>query len=204
MGKRKKPDSDSVLGETDSSDTVLSSNAVPSTNLCGTSTEEYDVWLVRKPTKVPLSDLSSIKFPHKAKNRARLAVPSRSDAVPLNCHFHHLTLPYVYIPIAGIRTQKDAMSLKATTLMKGIVVVNEKLDLLNSAVVLTNSHERITVKQEPGTLLENGTHEMKFKIKSIRKKPQLPDDNIRQRLKPFGIIPKKRKKSYKLANLINS
>ncbi|KAK6112235.1 hypothetical protein QQG55_46900 [Brugia pahangi] len=193
MGKKKKPDGDSVLGETDSSDTVPSSNAVPSANLCGARTEEYDVWLVRKPTKVPLSDLSSIKFPHKAKNRIRLAIPSRSDAVPLNCHFHHLTLPYVYIPIAGIRTQKDAMSLKATNLMKGIVIVNEKLDLLNSAVILTND-DGITVKQEPGTLLENGIHDMKFKIKSIRKKPQLPDDNIRQRLKPFGIIPKKKKK----------
>ncbi|VDO49576.1 unnamed protein product, partial [Brugia timori] len=51
MGKKKKPDGDSVLGETDSSDTVPSSNAVPSANLCGARTEEYDVWLVRKPTK---------------------------------------------------------------------------------------------------------------------------------------------------------
>lgn len=53
------------------------------------------------------------------------------------------------------------------------------------------------------TPLETGIHEMNFKINSVRKKPQLPTDDIKQRLKPFGIIPKKKKKSYKLPNLIN-
>ncbi|EFO17892.1 hypothetical protein LOAG_10608 [Loa loa] len=200
MGKTRRLDGDSVLGETDSSDTVLNSNAVTSTSLCSIGKDEYDVWLIRKPTKIPLSDLSSIKFPHKAKNRIRLAIPSRSDAVPLNCHFRHCALPYVYIPTTGIRTQKDAMTLKATNLVKGVVLVNEKLDFLDD--ILTND-DNITVKQEPGVPLENGIHEMNFRIHSIRKKPHLPVDNIKQRLKPFGIIPKK-KKSCKLPNLINS
>uniref|UniRef100_A0A8R1TRY1 Uncharacterized protein n=1 Tax=Onchocerca volvulus TaxID=6282 RepID=A0A8R1TRY1_ONCVO len=82
MRKRKRSDDDSVFGETDSSDTVLNSDAV-SANSCGTNKDEYDIWLIRKPTKVPLSDLSSIKFPHKAKNRVRLAIPSRSYLHPI-------------------------------------------------------------------------------------------------------------------------
>ncbi|VDK89704.1 unnamed protein product [Onchocerca ochengi] len=51
MGKRKRSDDDSVFGETDSSDTVLNSDAV-SANSCGTNKDEYDIWLIRKPTKV--------------------------------------------------------------------------------------------------------------------------------------------------------
>uniref|UniRef100_A0A0R3S224 FHA_2 domain-containing protein n=1 Tax=Elaeophora elaphi TaxID=1147741 RepID=A0A0R3S224_9BILA len=203
MGKRKRADGDSVPGETDSSDTLPNSDTVTSISLCDTNKDEYDVWLVRKPRGIPLSDLSSIKFPHKAKNRIRVSIPSRSDAVPLNCHFHCLALPHVYIPTAGIRTQKDAMALKATNLVKGVVLVNEKFDLSDGAAVLTND-DGVTVKLESGTLLENGVHEMNFKINSIRKRPKLPPTNIKQRLKPFGIIPKKRKKSYKLPNLTNS
>ncbi|CAG9536882.1 unnamed protein product [Cercopithifilaria johnstoni] len=202
MGKRKKTDGDSVLGEADSNGTVTSSDVVTSTSLCDTNNDEYDVWLIRKPTRIPLSDLSSIKFPHKAKSRIRVLIPSRADAVPLDCHFHRLSLPHVFIPTSGIRTQKDAMTLKATNLVKGIVQVNEKLDLIDGTVVLTND-DGVTIKQEPGTLLESGIHEMNFKISSIRKKPQLPADNIKQRLKPFGIIPKKKRKNCKLPNLIN-
>ncbi|VDK77450.1 unnamed protein product [Litomosoides sigmodontis] len=204
MGKRKRGDDDSVLGETGSNDdTVPSTDVVSSTGLCVTGKDEYDVWLVRKPSRIPLSDLLSIKFPHKAKNRTRVSFPSRPDAIPLNCHFHCLALPHVYIPTSGIRTQKDAMTLKPTSLVKGIVLVNEKLDLLDDAVIVTND-DGITVKQEPGTLLESGIHEMNFKISSVRKKPRLPVDSIKQRLKPFGIIPKRKKKSYRLPNLINS
>ncbi|KAL3989409.1 hypothetical protein ACH3XW_27555 [Acanthocheilonema viteae] len=203
MGKRKRADGDSVVDEMDSSDTTLSLNVVASANFCNTSKDEYDVWLVRKPTRIPLNDLSSIKFPHKAKNRIRVSVPSRLDAVPLNCHFRYLALPHVYIPTSGIRTQKDAMMLKATNLVKGIVLVNEKLDLLDGAAILTNN-DGITVKQEPGRLLESGIHDMNFKINSVRKKPRLPADNAKQRLKPFGIIPKKKSKNYKLPNLISS
>ncbi|VDM99436.1 unnamed protein product, partial [Onchocerca ochengi] len=75
-------------------------------------------------------------------------------------------------------------------------------DLLNGAGTFMNDDN--IVKQEPGILLGNEMHEINFKISSIRKKPQLPADNIKQRLKPFGIIPKKKKRFYKLPNLINS
>ncbi|KAM3728859.1 F420-non-reducing hydrogenase vhc subunit [Dirofilaria immitis] len=200
MRKRKTSDGDSIPSKADSGHAVLSSDAIKP-NSCGTGKDEYDIWLIRKPIKVPLNDLLSIKFPHKAKNRIRLAIPSRSNAVALNCHFHHFALPHVYIPTTDIRTQKDAMTLKATNLIKGVVLVNEKLDLLDDSLAVTN--DGITIKQEPGTLLENGIHDVNFKINSVRKKPQLPVDNIKQRLKPFGIIPKKKKKIYKLPNLIN-
>lgn len=54
MGKRKRAGDDSVLGETDSSETVLSSDVITSASLCSTSKDEYDVWLVRKPIRVCL------------------------------------------------------------------------------------------------------------------------------------------------------
>nr|ADA77530.1 hypothetical protein [Setaria digitata] len=199
---RKRFNEDSIIDDAKSCGTVLlNSDAVASTNSNSTNENEYDVWLVRKPTRVPLSDLLSIKFPHKAKNRIRLATPSRSDAVPLYCHFSQLAIPHVYIPTTGIRTQKDAMALKATNLIKGVVVVSEKIDLLDNAVISIN--DDTAIKKEFGPALGNGTCEINFKIKPIRKKPHLPTDDVKQRLKPFGIIPKKKKKSYRLPNLIN-
>lgn len=54
MGKRKGDDGDSALCNADSSNTVSSSDVINAPNLCDTSKDEYDIWLVRKPRRVCL------------------------------------------------------------------------------------------------------------------------------------------------------
>ncbi|VDN04834.1 unnamed protein product [Thelazia callipaeda] len=164
--------------------------------------DEYDVWLVRKPVEVPLGDLSSIKFPHKPKNRVRVAFPSRSDALPLNCHFNCLTRPHVLIRTSDMKTVDDSKPLTASTFVTGVVVVSNRHDLSDNKGNSSADDSKSVLKVFSALLLNGGM--MNFKIKSIRKRPKLPDDDKKQRLKPFGIIPKRKKKRYKLPNLISN
>ncbi|VDN34728.1 unnamed protein product [Gongylonema pulchrum] len=152
---------------------------------------------------VPLSHLSSIKFPHKAKDRTRLVRPSDPCAVPLNCHFNRLAMPHVFIPTGNINSMKDAMKLKAACSLKGVVLVTEKFDMFDGNPAPVS--DEVDVAQDPVAArhMENDLPVMNFTIASIRKKPPMPTEDIKQRLKPFGIISKKRKNKQKDKNLIS-
>lgn len=206
MGRRKRVGDDSNIDGTSSSDCMGSFGAAASVEFPGSSADEYDIWLIRKPTKVSPSRLSAIKFPHKAKDRTKTVTPIGPYAMPLNCHFNQLVVPHVFIPTVGINNLKDAIKLKAANLVKGVVLVSEKFDVFGT--VSTSPNDEFSIKHRRGSPLsaplENGMRGMDFTINSIRKKPQLPAEETKQRLKPFGIIPKKKKKKYKLPSLVTS
>lgn len=176
---------------------MSSSDSVPARS------DEYDVWLIRKPVKISIKDLSNMTFPDSGKSDFRVVPSARKDAPLLNCQFETAHMQMLHVPLRHVKTHKENNHLKACKELCGVVFVNERLRLLDGAPLFEEepfvTDDQSTPKH---TFHDDRYEETSFEIHSIRKKPELDLSSVKQRLKAFGVKHKKKKK--KLPNLIGT
>uniref|UniRef100_A0A915C0G1 Uncharacterized protein n=2 Tax=Parascaris univalens TaxID=6257 RepID=A0A915C0G1_PARUN len=160
------------------------------------SDDDYVFWLIRKPTKISLNDIAQLKFPPGAMRHSAALTSPNSAHTTLHCHFEPARTQILHIPMNNIRSQKDTIRLKAVNELCGTVFIteNEALDAAKEA-------------DTSAGIVQNGcdkhvTCEPSFEIHSIRKKPKLPLEGVRERVRAFGVVSKKKRD--KLPNLISN
>lgn len=160
------------------------------------SADDYMFWLIRKPTKISLDDIAQLKFPPGAMRHSATLTSPNSPHTTLHCHFEPARTQILYIPMNNIRSQKDAIRLKAVNELCGTVFITQ-----NEAIEAATEANASTGNVQNGCD-EDVTCESSFEIHSIRKKPKLPLEGVRERVKAFGVVSKKKRD--KLPNLISN
>ncbi|VDK25455.1 unnamed protein product [Anisakis simplex] len=69
--------------------------------------DEYSLWLVRKPIKVSLSDLSELKFPTITERRTEVLNGLKSECAELKCEFEPTQTQMLYVPMDTAKDSKD-------------------------------------------------------------------------------------------------
>uniref|UniRef100_A0A915C178 Uncharacterized protein n=1 Tax=Parascaris univalens TaxID=6257 RepID=A0A915C178_PARUN len=147
-------------------------------------------------SKISLNDIAQLKFPPGAMRHSAALTSPNSAHTTLHCHFEPARTQILHIPMNNIRSQKDTIRLKAVNELCGTVFIteNEALDAAKEA-------------DTSAGIVQNGcdkhvTCEPSFEIHSIRKKPKLPLEGVRERVRAFGVVSKKKRD--KLPNLISN
>uniref|UniRef100_A0A0N5AM03 Major sperm protein n=1 Tax=Syphacia muris TaxID=451379 RepID=A0A0N5AM03_9BILA len=144
-------------------------------------TDEYDVWLIKKPKSVDIEDLAKIKFPHIGKTKTTTVKCKNESVAQLRCNFMPVNGQMLHVPTSKARTRDEAMNIRAIAEVNGVCMIS-KVETGNGL----------------DTSASTGFNEnLDFKIHSIRRKPLpvLRDKTAKERLKAFGVIPKKKKRT---------
>uniref|UniRef100_A0A915DSV9 Uncharacterized protein n=1 Tax=Ditylenchus dipsaci TaxID=166011 RepID=A0A915DSV9_9BILA len=93
--------------------------------------DDFDVWLVRKPTKVTLKKISNITFPKKARSSSKLIEMSgrltkKSSGVTdqLDCGFERLRVQVSYIHSRNANNTKNLRNLEPYAKIRGVLWIN--------------------------------------------------------------------------------
>ncbi|VDD90076.1 unnamed protein product [Enterobius vermicularis] len=148
---------------------------------CASSSEfdDYDFWLIKKPVSVSPESLSNLKFPSVGKEKKKSFASSSEENCVLRCQFVPANAQLLYVPTSHVRTQKEAMNMKAVAEIGGVCLISKF--------------------QSEASLSASGGSSCPIEINSIRKKPEPLVTKSRSQLKAFGV--RHRKKKRKLCNL---
>uniref|UniRef100_A0A0M3HYI8 Uncharacterized protein n=1 Tax=Ascaris lumbricoides TaxID=6252 RepID=A0A0M3HYI8_ASCLU len=146
--------------------------------------------------RISLDDIAQLKFPPGAMRHSATLTSPNSPHTTLHCHFEPARTQILHIPMNNIRSQKDAIRLKAVNELCGTVFITQ-----NEAIEAATEANASTGNVQNGCD-EDVTCESSFEIHSIRKKPKLPLEGVRERVKAFGVVSKKKRD--KLPNLISN
>ncbi|KAH7726612.1 hypothetical protein AAVH_05496 [Aphelenchoides avenae] len=145
--------------------------------------DEYDYWLVRKPTSVRTDQLDAITFPKKVKPTVKRVELEEADGSSrtLSCSFKKPKKQMLYLTTQGVESTKQLRSIRPTTTIRGMLTVHEVMPLEDGLPVVPEENflepEGAEDEEQPGASLN---------FTSIRRKPKLRLGHLKERLKAFG------------------
>ncbi|VDM40778.1 unnamed protein product [Toxocara canis] len=152
--------------------------------------------------QISLDKLSDLKFPTKAERHVETLSSQESNGVSLQCQFEPARTQLLHVPMNIVTSQKDALRLKAANELCGTVFITERITTADEARVDFGTGTAGMTPEADNGHGEDATDTFNFEIHSIRKKPTLPIEGVRERVKAFGVS--RKKKRDKLPNLITS
>uniref|UniRef100_A0A915DS57 Uncharacterized protein n=1 Tax=Ditylenchus dipsaci TaxID=166011 RepID=A0A915DS57_9BILA len=158
--------------------------------------DDYDVWLVRKPTEVPLEQITHIKFPKKARSSSKLIEISDCQenslgaTYQLECRFERPRSQMFHIHTRMANNAKHLRNLKPCAKIKGVMWINHMEKLIDKFPVLPDEDflnaNRLPDQHNTDDSMNSSSSFMPFSIDPIRRKPELDLEDLKERLKVFG------------------
>jgi pyroglutamyl-peptidase len=143
--------------------------------------DSYEYWLIRKPKTCSQQMLKQLKIPRKAKPQSStLEVQEKDEQCRrLSCEVQKPLKQMLYLCTSGAESAKQLRSLRPAGAIKGVL-------LLSDAQELSADFPLFPDDDFLGTADDNT--QIPFKIRSIRKKPKLRLERLKERLKAFGAV----------------